>query len=401
MVLEYFLKAKGVLAAMAMACLLVPVASGETAEQHAAPDPDEPAQRASPWLLTPLLSVDPKLGTNLGGLAAYLHRFDESSPVSMAGLAATYSNTDSLVGALFGDLYWGKDHHRLVTGLVYGDINNEYDDFLGTGRPVETVDQLQSIFLRYQYRIWHNWFLGAQFVRTNYAIDFPPAQTLLDQQIGYMGFDSTGLGLVLAWDTRNDVRNPDRGSYFLLDTVHYQGGEGGSGTPDQDGILDNLLQDDSVLNRDGEFDVLRAAYTLYSPLGQWFKGVGIPETVLAVRASGRWTKDAPVSGFSSVLVPGYTRGNYLGENYVDLQFDLRVPISKRWGWVLFGGVGCLHGNALAGEEASSGCGSNTFPGLGTGISWLIKPESGVVVRAEVAKGTGDNSPVYLRFGHPF
>ena len=49
---------------------------------------------------------------------------------------------------------------------------------------------------------------------TNYAIDFHNFDTL-DEQIGYMEFDSTGLGLVLARDTRNDVRNPDRGSYFL------------------------------------------------------------------------------------------------------------------------------------------------------------------------------------------
>ena len=386
---------------MALAFLLAAAGHGATPDPEAPADPDEPPRRASPWLVTPLLSVDPKLGRNLGGMAAYLHRFDDASPVSMVGVGATYSNTDSLVGGLFGDLYWGQDHHRLTAGLVYGDINNEYDDFLGTGLTVDTVDQLQAIFLRYRYRVWGNWFAGAQFVRTNYAIDFPPTQTLLDEQIGYMGFDSTGLGLVLARDTRNDVRNPDHGSYLLLDTVHYQSGEANTGTAEEETILDNLLQDDSVLNRDGEFDVLRVGFSHYSPLGQWLKGAGIPETVLAIRASGRWTKDAPVSGFSSVLVPGYTRGNYLGENYVDLQFDLRVPISQRWGWVLFGGVGCLHGNALAGDEASSDCGSNTFPGLGTGISWLIKPESGVVLRAEVAKGTGDNSAFYLRFGHPF
>ena len=158
---------------MALAFLLAPAGYGATQEPAAPADPDEPPQRASPWLVSPLLSVDPKLGRNLGGMAAYLHRFDDASPVSMVGVGATYSNTDSLVGGLFGDLYWGEDHHRLTAGLVYGDINNEYDDFLGTGLTVDTVDQLQSIFLRYRYRVWGNWFAGAQFVRTNYAIDFP------------------------------------------------------------------------------------------------------------------------------------------------------------------------------------------------------------------------------------
>ena len=41
------------------------------------------------------------------------------------------------------------------------------------------------------------------------------------------------------------------------------------------------------------------------------------------------------------------------------------------------------------------------PRWGGGISYLLKPETGIVVRAEVAKGSGDNSALYLRFGHPF
>ena len=117
-----------------------------------------------------------------------------------------------------------------------------------------------------------------------------------------------------------------------------------------------------------------------------------------MQAFGRWTKDAPISGFSSVLIPGYTRGNYLGENYNDIQLDLRMPLTRRWGAILFAGVGCLHGAALSTE---SSCSDNVYPGVGAGLSWLIKPESGVILRAEVAKGTGDNSAMYLRFGHPF
>ena len=80
---------------------------------------DPPPRRASPWLVSPLLSVDPKLGRNLGGMAAYLHRFDDASPVSMVGVGATYSNTDSLVGGLFGDLYWGQARGRCLASCSY------------------------------------------------------------------------------------------------------------------------------------------------------------------------------------------------------------------------------------------------------------------------------------------
>ena len=39
---------------------------------------------------------------------------------------------------------------------------------------------------------------------------------------------------------------------------------------------------------------------------------------LALEVRNRWTKDAPLSGYSSISLPGYTKGNYLGEDYSHL-----------------------------------------------------------------------------------
>ena len=74
--------------------------------------------KESPWLITPLLSVDPKLGRTTGALAGYVMQFDEKSPASMVGTALTYSNTDSYVGGVFADLYWQQDRNRLSVGGV-------------------------------------------------------------------------------------------------------------------------------------------------------------------------------------------------------------------------------------------------------------------------------------------
>lgn len=43
---------------------------------------------------------------------------------------------------------------------AYGNVKNEYDDFLGTGQTVRTVDDPKARFLRYRYRFYGNWFLG-------------------------------------------------------------------------------------------------------------------------------------------------------------------------------------------------------------------------------------------------
>ena len=78
----------------------------------------------SPWLVLPTLSSNPKLGTSLGALTAYLHYFDEKSQVSMFGASAQYTSTDSVVGAIFAKTSSGADHHRLIA-LAAGGVSGQ------------------------------------------------------------------------------------------------------------------------------------------------------------------------------------------------------------------------------------------------------------------------------------
>ena len=93
-----------------------------------------PAEESeSPWLLTPLVSSSPKFGTSIGAMAGYLHRFDEESPTSTFSLMGSYSDSDSLFYGLFGRTFFDHDRQRLIAGVVSGEVNNNYKDFLGTG----------------------------------------------------------------------------------------------------------------------------------------------------------------------------------------------------------------------------------------------------------------------------
>ena len=60
------------------------------------------------WLITPTLSADPKMGTNVGGVIAYLKQLDAESTPSMMGLGVSYSNTDSVTGGVGAQLYWTR-----------------------------------------------------------------------------------------------------------------------------------------------------------------------------------------------------------------------------------------------------------------------------------------------------
>jgi hypothetical protein len=45
---------------------------------------------------------------------------------------------------------------------AFGLIKNDYDDYLGTGQPLKTEDDLKALAARYLFRATGDWFIGAQ-----------------------------------------------------------------------------------------------------------------------------------------------------------------------------------------------------------------------------------------------
>ena len=341
---------------------------------------DEPREESKPkpWLITPTLSADPKLGANIGGLIAYLKTLDSDSTPSMTGLSVSYSDTDSVTGALFAQLYWKGDARRLSLLAAGAEINNEYDDFLGTGETVETQDDVHTFGFRYLHQFRPGgWFAGIQGVSTNYVVG---ADGFLDgmlNQVGLSGFDATGLGLVFQHDTMNNQRDPSSGHLLTLHNFAYRESLGG----------------------EASFDVGYADLRWYRAVGGISAGKSSQSAVIALQIKSRFTADAPLSGYSSVNLPGYTMGNYLSQHYSHVLLDARIPLAGKLGLVAFGGVGCQFGEDIAGRDLS--CGDATFPSIGVGVSYMLKEEASVLIRLEIAKGKSDNEALYLRFGHSF
>ena len=145
--------------------LVVLVFSGSAFAQQT--PPDTPSQQTaaaeppSPWLLAPLFSSSPKLGTAGGGLGAYLHTFDPGSRVSLFGAMYQYTSTHSQIAVAFARTWFGRDHHRILAVTVLGHIKTDYEDYLGTGQPLKTDDDLKSVAARYLFRVKGDWFIGA------------------------------------------------------------------------------------------------------------------------------------------------------------------------------------------------------------------------------------------------
>ena len=342
-----------------------PVPGAVAAPTEQGSDQAEARPRSSPWLLVPLVSSNPKLGTSFGGMGAYLHVFDPGSRVSMFGVNYQYTSTHSTIAAAFARTSFGADHHRIIVVAAFGYIKNDYEDFLGSGQPLKTNDHVKALTGRYLYRLKGDWFIGARGVAADYQVLGESAQDdFVLETLGVEGFESAALGAVVMHDSRDNQDMPTRGWYLELNNLAYREALGGSAS----------------------FDAYRADLR-----GFWRHGGG---HVLAFRQFNWLTSDAPGAAQPTVVLRGYTRGEYLAPYMSSLEAEERLSFGSRWGATLFAGVAGLYG-ATAAFESSNGF----YPTVGAGVQFVIKPVQRMLVNLEYAHGIEDNRAVLVRFGY--
>ena len=324
-------------------------------------DQDEPS---SPWLLVPLVSSNPKIGTSGGALAAFAKKFDPNSRVSLIGVMYQYTSTQSSIGGAFARTSFAADHHRIVGIAAFGRINNDYQDYLGTGQPLQTRDDLRAVAGRYLYRVGGDWFLGAHGTATNYQVfGADPEDDLVLETLGMRGFSSAALGAVIMHDSRDNDDMPARGWYTNVNNLAYREAFGGADS----------------------FDTYRADFKVFVPHGG--------RHVLAIRQFNWLTHDAPAVAQATVILRGYKLGQYLAPYMSSLEAEERLSFGRRWGATVFAGVAALYGNTVTPLERS------TLPTVGAGLQFVVKPAQHLLANLEYAQGVEDNHGIYLKFGY--
>lgn len=326
-----------------------------------------PLGEKSPWLLAPVFSSNPKLGTALGVLAGYLHYFDEKSRPSIFAITGQYTSTDSIIGGVFTRASFDEDHQRVIAGLAYGNIKNDYDDYLGSGVPLKNEAELHSLIVRYTYRVTGNWFAGAQGVKQNFAI---AGETAFDQEVldilGIQPYKSAGLGLVVQNDTRDNENMPSHGWLLNFNNFAFRESLGG----------------------ENDYDVYRIDIRYFLPHGE--------ANVLALRQLNHLTDDAPTAARAPVQLRGYKIGQYTGKYMSSFEAEERYRLAPKWTATMFAGVACLYGD---GEDCTDK--ENVFPAGGIGVQYVLKPREGIVLNLEYADGEGSSYGVYLKMGYGF
>jgi len=340
---------------------------GESGGVDAADGGAKKAKERLPWMVAPLFSSTPKLGTAYGVMAGVLHRFDEQSRVSKFGLSAQYTSTDSIKASLVAQTSFGEDRHRLNLALSGGRINNDYEDYLGTGIALSNVETALGLKGSYLYRFSGNWFAGAQALFSNYkVVGQSPSDDETLEILGISGLRSGGVGAIIQNDTRDNDNRPRRGWMANLDAMAYREKLGG----------------------DYDYDVYR-----FDLRGYWGQRGG---HVFAARQNNQWTIDAPLEAESSIALRGYKQGQYLGRYSSTIEVEERFNIARRWGATVFAGLGCLYGG---GEVCTQG--DNIYPSYGAGVQFVLVPKEGIVGNLEYGRGKDDNSGIYLKVGYAF
>jgi hypothetical protein len=361
----------GVLAPLsfvALATSSISAIAQSQAQTDARPDtPSLTPMERSPWLLAPVFNANPKVGFALGGLAGYIHYFDEKSRPSIFALTGQYTSTESIIAGFMARTSFDEDRQRLLAGLMYGNIKNDYSDYLGTGVPLQSNSELRSFLSRYTYRVGGNWFVGAQFIYQNFDIGGEtPADDVFLDIVGVQPYKSGGAGLVGQYDSRDNENMPTQGWFLNLNNVAYREALGGQ---------DN-------------FDMYRGDFRYY-----WGHGEG---NVLAVRQLNHLTHDAPTQIRAPVQLRGYKIGQYNGYYMSSIEGEERLRIGERWTSTIFVGVACTYGGSQSCSNSES-----LYPAMGAGVQYILKPKEGIVMNLEYAQGKDGNYGIYLKMGYAY
>jgi hypothetical protein len=341
--------------------------AGKAIQQSQPAGAEAEKEAESPWLFLPTFSLNPKLGGSFGVIGAYLHYFDEESRASMFGVGAQYTTTDSVIGSVFGRASWDRDQQRAIGLLALGNIKNDYDDYLGTGVPLKTDDDLHALVGRYLYRVYGDWFVGVQGTFTNYQL---LGESAFDDQVldvlGLQGFKSAGLGISIYHDSRDNENSPTQGFLLNVNNIAYR----------------------EWLAGDNNFDVYRGDFRDFFPHGDG--------NVFAIRQFNQLTSNAPTGAFAPVQLRGYKVGQYLGEYMSSIEAEERFRWSAKWTSTLYAGAAVLYGDSPTESSAD-----DVFPAAGAGVQYVLKPKEGIVVNLEAAVGKDDNYGVYIKLGYGF
>lgn len=319
----------------------------------------------------PIVITEPAVGYGGGAMLLYFSESleeagsapreeGEKAPPNVTGIGGALTENGSRFGGLFHFHTWDGDRYRYLGALAHGRMNLDYYGKLNVGRSYE----LKGTFLVQQLlaRVGDSrWYIGPRYTyfnsTTRFTGDAASELSSADQQ-GRIG----KLGLVVDYDSRDNMFYPTKGSYAEIEAQFARGWLGSSQS----------------------FDTYSARGYTWMPLN--------PEWNLGVRLDGQTTSGAvPFYAQPSIDLRGVSRGRYQDKTALVSELELRWNVTPRWSLLAFSGLGKAYGRWNSFSEAPN------VVSVGTGFRYLIAKKMGLSVGIDVAHSKDQNA-FYIQVG---
>ncbi len=332
------------------------------------------------FLPIPILISDPAVGYGGGlGLAFFHNSKDDhleavgeddilSLPPSVSFLVGAGTENGSWLGAggHFGS--WKNDSIRYTGTAGYADFNLKFygidpdqapSDDNGFKFNIRGLLFLQELTFRIRES---NFFLGGRYSYFNATTETDIFDSIPGIPNDELDDATGGLGLIINYDSRDNIISPSDGHLVKLHTIFYNEAFGG----------------------DYNYGKFKASSYSYWPI--------LDIVVLGVRLEGDFISgDAPFYDVPYIDMRGIPALRYQGENVIVTELDVRWDITYRWSLVGFGGSGWT-----ADSISDFGDESAKFAG-GGGFRYLIARRFGLRVGLDVAVGPED-TVLYMGVG---
>jgi hypothetical protein len=313
----------------------------------------------------PLPIVSPAIGAGIVPVLGYIFPFsmkDKISPPSVVGAAGLITDNGSrgfLVGA---QLYMKENRYEVEAGFANGNVNYNLigGDFLPglQGAKLPLKQDGRVFFGEGMRNVGHDLFIGPRvwigtsvvtIRQENDQVKPPPDIGLHDELVA--------LGVIATRDTSKNRFYPTHGSFLQITGDFFSQGLGSKYT----------------------FQSYRFKFDKYFSLS--------PKQVLAYDAFVCLTGGSPpfygncIYGANNEL-RGYTAGQYLDRYMLATQLEYRQTLPKRFGYVLFGGLG----GVIPGSDQPRK--SHFLPDIGAGLRYELSTKYHVNLRLDAARGNG-------------
>jgi hypothetical protein len=322
-------------------------------------------------VVAPVPISSPAIGSGMTPALGYIFPFsknDKISPPSTIGVAGLFTDNGSRGFVVGGQLFFKENTYEITSGFAHGNVNyNIYGNGIAEGLKLPLNQTGEAFFGEFLRRLVWKFFAGPRFMSGNSFITIRPNNDTNFPIPSEIGLHTTlrSVGARLTRDTRPNHFYPLGGTFFTFTS-------------------DFFSQD---LGSKYSFESYKSQFDKYWSLSK--------KQVLAYDADFCGTSGKPpfygncIYGTSNEL-RGYTAGKYFTRYTLATQLEYRLVLPKRFGLVLFGGLGgAIPGGSQLTQQVQN---SHFLPAGGGGLRFELSKKYHVNLRADIAQG---------RDGHTF